>query len=188
MKRRNKTGTGIPPLRRPENSELLTEDSAKADLLSSNYSSVYTIEDDNLNPQVPVATAQLQDIQIDVETVKASLLALDPSSAPGPDGIHPRFLKEMADFLAGPLCQIFRLSLDTGRLPKDWKFGVVKPIFKGGGVRILTITVPCVSPLLSARCWNELSRRPSKITWTPIMLRALLNMDLLNQDLALQIS
>ena len=49
--------------------------------------------------------------------------------------IHPRFLKELAGFLADPLCKIFRLSLDAGKLPQDWKLGVIKPIFKGGDIQ-----------------------------------------------------
>ena len=127
LQRRNKSATGIPPLRSPSTNELITEDAAKADLLASQFSSVFTTEDD-FHPLC--AKEGLSDFQFEVETVKALLLSLKPDSAPGPDDIHPRFLKTMADFLAKPLSHIYRLSLDCGHLPKDWKVGTIKPIFK----------------------------------------------------------
>ena len=52
--------------------------------------------------------------------------------SPGPDGIHPRVLKELAKELKMPLFIIFRKSLDTGILPKVWKIANVSPIFKKG--------------------------------------------------------
>ena len=52
--------------------------------------------------------------------------------SPGPDGIHPRVLKELAKELKMPLFIIFRKSLDTGILPKVWKISNASPIFKKG--------------------------------------------------------
>jgi hypothetical protein len=110
----------------------LIEDSAKANLLASQFASVYiTVDRAPPRPNSDV-NGGLQDIPIERNVVKNLLLQLNPTSAPGPDNIHPKFVKEMADFLTEPLCQIFRLSLDSGRLPKEWKIGVIKPIFKGG--------------------------------------------------------
>ncbi|CAI2738296.1 unnamed protein product [Dicrocoelium dendriticum] len=36
------------------------------------------------------------------------------------------------NYIAVPVCQIFRHSLEAGRLPVAWKLGTVKPIYKGG--------------------------------------------------------
>jgi hypothetical protein len=129
LQRRNKSTTGIPPLRSHDSNELITEDADKANLLASQFASVFTIEDDILHFG---ANEGLQDIPFEIESVKSLLLTLKPSSAPGPDDIHPLFLRAMADFLAEPLFHIFRLSLDCGQLPVEWKVGVIKPIFKGG--------------------------------------------------------
>ena len=52
--------------------------------------------------------------------------------AAGPDGIHPRILKELASELAPILCNIYQRSLRDGILPKVWKYGHVTPIFKKG--------------------------------------------------------
>lgn len=50
----------------------------------------------------------------------------------GPDVIHPRILKELAETLATPLYIMFTKSLEEGKLPSDWKVGHITPIFKKG--------------------------------------------------------
>jgi len=50
----------------------------------------------------------------------------------GPDGIHPRVHKELADAIAGPLSIIFQQSCESGEVPVDWKLANVVPIFKKG--------------------------------------------------------
>ena len=93
---------------------------------------------------------QLRNIVVTDESVRAKLANLKISSSPGPDGIHPRILRETASSVSGPLAEIFRKSLSCGRLPQDWKLGSVTPIFKKGdrslpgNYRPVSLTsVPC---------------------------------------------
>ena len=63
----------------------------------------------------------MPDIKIDVRGVEKLLTDLDPAKACGPDGLTPRFLKELAPILAPTLTMIFSKSLDTSKIPARWK-------------------------------------------------------------------
>ena len=69
---------------------------------------------------------------INLDDVLKAIKKLNVSSSPGNDGIHSRFLKECAEFLAYPLLLIFIISLRGSSLPVSWKFSLVTPIFKSG--------------------------------------------------------
>jgi hypothetical protein len=69
---------------------------------------------------------------INSDKVLNKLKDLRPDSAPGPDKIHPRLLKEMRYELAEPLCIIFKKSIHSCSVPADWKTAIVTPIFKKG--------------------------------------------------------
>ncbi|RMC21511.1 hypothetical protein DUI87_02377 [Hirundo rustica rustica] len=70
---------------------------------------------------------------IQEEAVRELLRCLDTHKSMGPDGIHPRVMRELADELAKPLCIIYHQSWLTGELPDDWKLANVTPIHKKGG-------------------------------------------------------
>ncbi|KFU98815.1 hypothetical protein N340_11879, partial [Tauraco erythrolophus] len=69
---------------------------------------------------------------IQEERVKDLLLRLDAHKSMGPDGIHPRVLRELADVIAKPLSFIFGQSWLTGEVPLDWRLADVTPIYKKG--------------------------------------------------------
>ena len=56
----------------------------------------------------------------------------DIQKSMGPDGIHPRVLKELAGVLAMPLSIIYQPSWLTGEVPTDWKLTSVMSIYKKG--------------------------------------------------------
>ena len=51
----------------------------------------------------------------------------------GPEEMHPRVLKELADRVVRPLSMKFEKSWDSSEDPGDWKKGNIAPIFKKGG-------------------------------------------------------
>ena len=58
--------------------------------------------------------------------------SIHTSKSPGPDGLHPKVLREIAAQIANPLCIMFRASLKTGIIPDTWKMAHVTPVYKKG--------------------------------------------------------
>jgi len=69
---------------------------------------------------------------IQEEAVNNLLCHLDTYKSVGPDGIHPRVLRELAEELARPLSIIYQQSRLTGEVPDDWRISSVTPIYKKG--------------------------------------------------------
>ena len=74
----------------------------------------------------------LSNINISQNEVYQKLKGLKVNKSPGPDGLHPRILKETACITCLPLTIIFWKSLSTTVVPDDWKLANVVPIFKKG--------------------------------------------------------
>ncbi|KAK4830936.1 hypothetical protein QYF61_014309 [Mycteria americana] len=66
------------------------------------------------------------------EMVSDLLRHLDIHKSMGPDEIHPRVLKELAEVLTKPLSIIYQQSWLTGEVPVDWRLASVTPIYKKG--------------------------------------------------------
>jgi len=67
---------------------------------------------------------------IQEEAVNDLLCHLDTYKSVGPDGIHPRVLRELAEELAKPLSIICQQSWLTGEVPDDWRIASVTLIYK----------------------------------------------------------
>ncbi|KAK4818715.1 hypothetical protein QYF61_018694 [Mycteria americana] len=57
---------------------------------------------------------------------------LDTHKSMGPDGIHPRVSRELAEALTKPLSILYQQSWLTGEVPVDWGLANVTPIYKKG--------------------------------------------------------
>ena len=113
------------------------EDHDKASLLNKYFHSVFTIENE-IVPSLPnvFAGPSLEDVDISAVSVREKLVRLNTDRAPGPDGLHPRVLRETAVEMAEPWARLFRSSLDSGCLPSDWQIDEIIPIFKNGSKQL----------------------------------------------------
>ena len=58
------------------------------------------------------------------------LCGLDNNKAPGPDGIHPRILRQLNLAIAPTLQVIFEKTYKEGVVPEDWRRANICPIYK----------------------------------------------------------
>jgi Reverse transcriptase (RNA-dependent DNA polymerase)/Endonuclease-reverse transcriptase len=117
-----------------EDGSLLHENGDKAEKFSQFFSSVFTKEEQHSIPKLEdnENIKELRNIEIEDDEVYELLRRLQPEKSPGPDGVHPRVLRECAAQLAAPLAIVFRTSLKEGKLPEAWKEADITPVFKKG--------------------------------------------------------
>ncbi|CAM4637825.1 unnamed protein product [Caretta caretta] len=116
-----------------EGGNLATEDVEKANVLNAIFATVFT----NKVISQPTALGSTawgggDQPSVEKEVVRDYLEKLDEHKSMGPNALHPRVLKELADVIAEPLAIIFENSWRSGVVPDDWKKANVVPIFKKG--------------------------------------------------------
>jgi len=110
---------------------MFTDNAAKADILSDQISSVFTIGNtaaDSIPSLDGHSFPGIPSIQIEIDGVSHLLQELDPHKASGPDDISARFLKETSTSITPAISLIFNASLAQGKLPQDWKI-ILLPLF-----------------------------------------------------------
>ncbi|RMC20265.1 hypothetical protein DUI87_01111 [Hirundo rustica rustica] len=116
-----------------EDGHLTNRDMDKAEVFNAFFASIFIMDDGPRESQCPELEdhdCQHDQIPVNPELVQDLLLQLDPYKSMGPNGIHTRILKELADVIAKPLSMNFEQSWESKRLPADWKLANTVPVFK----------------------------------------------------------
>lgn len=101
------------------------------EILADQFSKVFVVEAEDEIPEcitkkVPV----LNNLDINKLKIKKILENLRKHKSPGPDGIHPRIIKESMEQLLEPLEILYQYSFTHKQLPHDWLIVHFTPIYK----------------------------------------------------------
>lgn len=94
-------------------------------------------------------------IEITTQEVTNYLLQLQENKSTGPDDISPRMLKNLAEVIAEPICNIFKQSMNSGICPEAFKIAHVVPVYKQGDRKILTNYRPISLILVLANVFEK---------------------------------
>ena len=150
VRSKTKSRANVGPLK--VNGKVISENKEMSSILNEYFTSVYSKESAGPVPEAVAlpSLTRISNIVFSVNQVKKKLLALRSDSAPGPDRITPRFLKDYAESIAPALTLLFNMSMEEGVVPEDWRRANVTPVFKKGikgdpgNYRPVSLTsVPC---------------------------------------------
>ncbi|KAK4821781.1 hypothetical protein QYF61_002197 [Mycteria americana] len=130
----NSLGPAVQPVLYPAKSTPVQAMSSQ--FLQENANVLFTNGQSTVGPQALRTKIQV-DANTDPPSVNQELVCellqqLDPYKWMGPDNIHPRVLRELADVIVRLLSIIFDKSWTSGDIPEDWKKANVTPIYKKG--------------------------------------------------------
>jgi len=122
----------LPPLLKPDGS-LAHAAKEKANLFASLFAANSRLDTTGKIPPVSLRTdCTMAEVRIHQKEILKILRSLDVNKASGPDGIPAIVLRRCAPELSPPLTRLYRLSLETGIVPKSWKLAHVQPVPKKG--------------------------------------------------------
>ncbi|KAK4818300.1 LOW QUALITY PROTEIN: hypothetical protein QYF61_010762 [Mycteria americana] len=132
-KRRSKENIGLILV---EDGRLTNRDEEKAEAFNASFASVFN----NTDRPWAARSPESQDHEcgnsdfpfVDTGIVRDQLYQLNVHKSMGPDGIHPRVPKELADVMAGPLSVIYQRSWEPGAVPAICKLANIMAIYQKG--------------------------------------------------------
>lgn len=163
-----KNSHSIPNLIDPNNNDsILSSPSDKAEHLNNFFLSQMNLPENR--PPLPEFERDnvntLNSIQVTEQEVVDVLRLLDSNKATGADGIPARILKEAGVAISKPLAKLFNISLQSGKVPVEWKMANVIPIFKKGDkhsasnyrpISLLSIVNKLIEKIIFKHLFNHL--------------------------------
>lgn len=158
VRQKLKTKTGLAPLleNNADKNSTKFDDTEKANILQTQFQSVFTREPSGSIPSIPLRTTEVvNNLEISVKMILSELKKLNVNKSCGPDAVHPRMLKELAGLIAVPITFLLNKTLEKNEIPLDWKMAYVSPIFKKGARNRAENYRPIrLTAIQYARSWN----------------------------------
>ena len=131
------------------NSNVITDSLSKAEILNSQFKSVFTPQSGNTFPQLPgTQFPKIKPLHISENGVFL-MDRIDVSKSSGPDKLPGRLLQSLAKEITPVVHFIFTQTLCTGELPTEWTQANVAPIFKKGSrlqaVNYRPVSLTCIT-------------------------------------------
>jgi Reverse transcriptase (RNA-dependent DNA polymerase)/Endonuclease-reverse transcriptase len=150
VKKKTKSTEAIGPLRNGEGG-VVHDDAEMAEELNKQFSSVFTRDEGSAGTTARKSNVRsmLKKSFVTTSKVKQQIKRLKKYGAAGPDGITGQLLKECSEEISPMLAMIYRKSMNSCKVPSDWKTANVVPIFKkgsksdAGNYRPISLTCIC---------------------------------------------
>ena len=124
------------------NGNMITDNLSKAEILNSQFKSVFTLHFGKTFPQLPVNQChKIKPLHISENGVFMLLDRIDVSKSSGPDKLSRRLLQCPAKEITPIVHYIFTQSLCTGKPPTEWTQANVASIFKA--VNYCPVSLTC---------------------------------------------
>ena len=132
-RRRLRAKEDLAVIRRP-NGSFATDDSEKAELISRHFATTYEPGEVRVPTPaiIPPGVSQLENVDVEPETVLRYLLRLPGKKSMTPEGVPAIFFKRAAPGLAKPLSLIYKRSLAEGVIPEGYRTAIIAPVHKSG--------------------------------------------------------
>ena len=169
-KRFSKTKPKVGPLLDPSTNKLTSDSQEMANILQSQYCSVFAPPKTNYNfPNLnePEERSILEDIIFTEDDIIPEVDTISANSAPGPDGLPAIFFKMCKLSLCKPLKIIWQSNFDQGTTPLILKTSHITPIFKKGDqgapenyrpVALTSITTKIFEKIVREKLQNHLEK------------------------------
>ena len=135
------------------NGNVITDSLSKAEILNSQFKSVFTPQSGNTFSQLPgTQCPQIKPLHISENCVFMLLDRIDVSKSSGPDKLPGRLLQSLAKEITPVVHFIFTQSLCS----TEWTQANVAPILKKGRELPSCISASCLSILFVSTFWHTL--------------------------------
>lgn len=143
------------------------DDESLCEVMNDTLHTVFVPEEEYNGPEaVPVGDGNgwVDQVELDANELLELMKGLDVGKAMGPDGVSGWVLKECAEELLKPIYEIVKCSLDSGKVPTDWKRANIVPIYKGGNKEEpLNYRPVSLTSILCKMCERVIKRRWIKV-------------------------